>query len=151
MAHFLRAKQAGIERDFSANIQSDLFALDDVARIGISSQISRLAYDPVQSLLAVGTNATKFGSGQVYIFGQKRIEVVFPLPRQGASVKELQFCSDRLVVLDSRNDIGVLSLPDKKWIGSYSPPGVVTAITSDHTLDYVMVGLQNGIRRCPLR
>lgn len=144
MAHFLRAKQAGIDKDFSANINSDLFALDDIARIGISSQISQLAYDPVQSLLAVGTSSTKFAAGQVYVFGQKRIDGVFPLPRQGASVKELQFCSDRLVVLDSRNDIGILSLPEKKWIGSYSPPGIVTAIASDHTLDYVIVGLQNG-------
>lgn len=145
MAHFLRAKQAGIDKDFSANINSDLFVLDDIARIGISSQISQLAYDPVQSLLAVGTNSTKFGAGQVYVFGQKRIDAVFPLPRQNASVKELQFCSDRLIVLDTRNDIGILSLPEKKWIGAYSPPGIVTAIASDHTLDYVLVGLQNGL------
>lgn len=144
MAHFLRAKQAGIDRDFSANIDSDLFTPDDVARIGISSQISQLVYDPVQSLLAVGTKSTKFGPGQVYIFGQKRISAVFSLPRQGASVRELQFCSDRLVVLDSRNDLGILSLPEKRWRGSYSPPGTVTAIASDHTLDYVMVGMQNG-------
>jgi hypothetical protein len=30
MAHFLRGKQAGIQKDFSENLSPDLFALDDV-------------------------------------------------------------------------------------------------------------------------
>lgn len=144
MAHFLRGKQAGISNDFSAKIDPDLFVLDDLNRFGVSSQVSQIAYDPVQSILAVGTRSTKFGAGQVYIFGKKRITATFPLPRQGASVRELQFCSDRLIVLDSKNDIGVLSLLDKKWLASYSPPGTVTAIASDSTLDYVIIGMQTG-------
>lgn len=144
MAHFLRAKQAGIDRDFSTNVHSDLFAIDDIGRLGISSQISQLAYDPVQSLLAVGTRSTKYGPGQLYVFGQNRIDASFRLQGDGASVSHIQFCNDRVVVLDSRNDLSILSLPEKRWTGSYSPPGNATAIATDHSLDYVIVGLQNG-------
>ena len=30
MAHFMRGKQAGVQNDFSANVTSELFAIDDV-------------------------------------------------------------------------------------------------------------------------
>lgn len=33
MAHFLRGKQAGIQKDFSEGLSPDLFALDDVRRL----------------------------------------------------------------------------------------------------------------------
>src|SRR5207302_1599218 len=116
MAHLLRGKQAGIQNDLSAGLGPDLFVVDDVYpsssppsaflhltlsqinRFGINSQISQIAYDPVQSLLAVGTNDTQFGPGQIYIFGQKRINVTLYLPRR-ASVKILQFCADKLLCL----------------------------------------------------
>ncbi|KAL8962479.1 MAG: hypothetical protein Q9193_001122 [Seirophora villosa] len=143
MAHMLRGKQAGVHRDFSAGLHPQLFAIDEIARFGINSQISCLAYDPVQSLLAVGTNDTQFGAGQVYVFGQGRVSVVLPLPRK-ASVKAIHFVVDKLIVVDSKNEISVFSLETTRILASYSPPGSVTALTTDPCLDFALIGLQNG-------
>ncbi|KAF2177934.1 hypothetical protein K469DRAFT_676653 [Zopfia rhizophila CBS 207.26] len=143
MAHLLRGKQAGIHNDLSAGLGPNLFVLDHITNFGINSHISQIAYDPVQSLIAVGTNETKFGPGQIYVFGQKRVKVVLPLPRR-ASVKILQFCAEKLLCLDSRNDLNVFSLESKKLLNAYSPPVKITALHSDPTLDYVLLGTQTG-------
>lgn len=115
-----------------------------VARYGINSQISSLAYDPVQSLLAVGTNDTQYGAGQVYIFGQKRVSQRISLPKK-ASVRILQFCADKLISVDSRNDIVVYALETTKIVASYASPGQVTALATDPMLDFALIGLQNGV------
>ncbi|OCK73743.1 hypothetical protein K432DRAFT_387227 [Lepidopterella palustris CBS 459.81] len=143
MAHLLRGKQAGIQNDLSVGLAPDLFVLDEINRFGINSQISQIAYDPVQSLLAVGTNDTQFGSGQIYVFGRKRINVILPLPRR-ASVRILQFCADKILCLDSKNDLSIFSLDTKEILASYSPPAKITALHSDPTLDYVLLGSQTG-------
>ncbi|KAJ9604058.1 Lethal(2) giant larvae sro7 [Cladophialophora chaetospira] len=143
MAHFLRGKQAGIQGDLSGGIIPEAFLLDDFARYGINSQISALAYDPVQSLLAVGTNESQFGPGIVYVFGQKRVCVTFTPPRR-ASIRDIQFCADKLIILDSKNDVSVFHLESKHMLANYAPPGHVVAIISDPSLDYVFSGLQNG-------
>ncbi|KAF2197558.1 hypothetical protein GQ43DRAFT_200417 [Delitschia confertaspora ATCC 74209] len=143
MAHLLRGKQAGIPNDLSASLGPGLFVLDQVNKFGINSQISQLAYDPVQSLLAVGTNDTRFGPGQIYVFGQKRVQVVFPLPRR-ASVRILHFCGRKLLCLDSKNGFSVFSLEEKRLLKDYIPPTKITALHSDPTLDYVLLGTQTG-------
>lgn len=162
MAHFLRGKQAGIQNDFSAGLAPGLFVTDDVplpklltpkytdqvfqlqvARYGVSSKISALAYDPVQSLLAVGTHDSPYGPSQIYIFGQKRVNVTFTTTRK-AWIKTLQFCADKVVGVDSKNDISIFSLETKRMIASYAPPGLITALVTDPTLDYALIGLQNG-------
>jgi syntaxin-binding protein 5 len=91
----------------------------------------------------VGTNDTKFGVGQIYVFGQKRVSCVLTLQRK-SSVKVLQFCADKIICLDSRNDLSIFSLETKRLISSYSPPGTVTSVCSDPTLDYVLLGMQTG-------
>ncbi|EME39964.1 hypothetical protein DOTSEDRAFT_74735 [Dothistroma septosporum NZE10] len=144
MAHLLRGKQAGIQNDLSAGLTSDLFAIDDIARFGINSQTSCLAYDPVQSLLAVGTKSSQFGPGQVYLFGKGRIQAVLPSPARGASIKELQFCAEKLVALDSKHDVIIYSIELKRVITTYSPPGAVTALCTDPMLDYALLGMQTG-------
>ena len=115
-----------------------------VARYGINSQVNALAYEPVQSLLAVGTKETKYGSGQIYIFGRKRVSVTLKLPRK-ASVKTLQFCADKLISVDTKNDLSIYSLDTTRIITSYSPPGAITALLTDPVLDYALIGLQNGV------
>jgi syntaxin-binding protein 5 len=144
MASFLRGKQAGISGDLSLGIDPSTFQLDDFARYGINSQISTFAYDPTHSLLAVGTNDTRFGRGQIYIFGRGRVCVTLPLPRQGASVREIQFCGEKLVVLDNKNDISIYGLVEKKLKTTYAPPGHVTCMVTDPSLDYCFTGLSNG-------
>jgi syntaxin-binding protein 5 len=148
MAQFLRGKQAGIQQDLSAGLAPELFALDHLARYGVNSQVGALAYDPVQSLLAVGTNESRYGAGQIYVYGQKRVCVVFNMTRQ-TSITKLVFCADRLVSLDSRNELTIFSLETKKKVTSYSPPGKTTALLIDPTLDYALIGLQNGRLRKP--
>ncbi|KAJ5793648.1 Lethal giant larvae (Lgl)-like C-terminal [Penicillium paradoxum] len=143
MAQFLRGKQAGIQKDLSEGLSPDLFLLDDFARCGVNSQISAIAYNPVQSLIAVGTSDTSFGSGQIYVFGQRRVSVVFEFPRK-ASARFLQFCADKLVSIDSKNQICVYSLETGRMVVSYAPPGQVTALLTDPSLDYAFIGLQNG-------
>jgi hypothetical protein len=112
-------------------------------RCGVNSQISVVAYDPVQSLLAVGTCDTQFGSGQIYVFGQRRVLVVFEFPRK-ASAKFLQFCADKLISIDSRNEISIYSLATRSLLTSYAPPGQATALATDPSLDYAFIGLSNG-------
>jgi hypothetical protein len=162
MAHLLRGKQAGIQNDLSAGLTPECFVLDDVRqtfyaspypeklltecqinRYGINSQVSALAYDPVQSLLAVGTNETKFGEGQIYLFGQKRVSAVLQLPRR-SSVRSLYFCADKLLCFDARNDLLVFSLDTKRLLSSHSPPGSVLSICCDPAIDYVLLGMQSG-------
>ncbi|KAH6682525.1 lethal giant larvae like, C-terminal-domain-containing protein [Halenospora varia] len=143
MAGFLRGKQAGIQNDLSAGILPGLFSPDDQARFGVNSQVSSLAYDPVQSLLAVGTKETTFGSGQIYVFGQSRVQLTFTLPRR-ASVKTLRFVADRLISLDSKNEIIIWDLQHGKKLAAYNPPGVVTALVTDPMLDWALIGLQTG-------
>jgi hypothetical protein len=162
MAQFLRGKQAGIQRDLSDGLSQEFFQLDDVRlgtsgilfllqtdvfsqfeRCGVNSQISVIAYDPVQSLLAVGTCDTQFGSGQIYVFGQRRVLVVFEFPRK-ASAKFLQFCADKLISIDSRNEISIYSLATRSLLTSYAPPGQATALATDPSLDYAFIGLSNG-------
>ncbi|KAK2738959.1 hypothetical protein FQN57_006753 [Myotisia sp. PD_48] len=143
MAHFLRGKQAGIQTDLSAGLSSESFLLDEVARYGINSRLSAMAYDPIQSLFAAGTSETQYGSGQIYVFGRDRVAVVFPLPRK-ASTTSLRFCGDKLISLDSKNEICVFSLEEKKMLSSYAPPGHVTALLTDPSLDYAFIGLQNA-------
>ena len=97
----------------------------------------------MQSLLAVGTNESQFGPGIVYVFGQKRVCVTFAPPRR-SSIRDIQFCGDKLITLDSKNDVSVFKLDSKHMLANYAPPGHVVAILSDPSLDYVFSGLQNG-------
>ncbi|KAF7720103.1 Lethal giant larvae (Lgl)-like, C-terminal domain-containing protein [Penicillium ucsense] len=143
MAHLLRGKQAGIQRDLSEGLSPELFGIDDFARCGINSQISAITYDPVQSLLAVGTSDTSFGSGQIYVFGQRRVSVVFSFPRK-ASAKYIQFCADKLISVDSKNEVCIFSLESKTLVTSYAPPGQPTALATDPSLEYAFIGLSNG-------
>ncbi|KAG9242575.1 snare-dependent exocytosis protein-like protein [Calycina marina] len=143
MAAYLRGKQAGIQHDLSAGILPGLFGPDDIARFGVNSQIGALAYDPVQSLLAIGTNESPYGSGQIYIFGRERVKNVFTLPRR-ASVKDLQFVADRLISFNSKNELTIWDLRSGGETKSYSPPGIVTCMVTDPMLDWAILGLQNG-------
>lgn len=59
-------------------------------------------------------------------------------------MKELYFCEDKLIVFDNRNDVTIFNLDSKKRAVSFTSPGQATAIVCDPTLDYCLIGLQNG-------
>ncbi|CAH0019132.1 unnamed protein product [Clonostachys rhizophaga] len=143
MASFIRGKQAGIQKDLSASIRPELFLPDDQARYGINSQISCLAYDPVQSLLAIGTSESKYGSGKIYIFGRQRVHKVFQLQR-ATSFKSLHFVGSRLISLDSRSELAVWDLQLGTKAGYQVIAGQVSCIVTDPMLDWAFVGLQGG-------
>lgn len=71
------------------------------------------------------------------------MKAIFTLPRR-ASVKILQFCADRLISLDSKNELMIWDLATQRKIAGYNPPGIVTALVTDPMLDWALIGLQNG-------
>ncbi|CCU74158.1 SNARE-dependent exocytosis protein (Sro7) [Blumeria hordei DH14] len=143
MASFLRSKKTGVQNDLSAGIIAENFAPAIQSHFGINSQICCLAYDPVQSILVLGTKESKFGSGQIYLFTREGAQVVLNFPHR-TSVKNLQLCAERLVSIDSKNRLTVWSLITKKIVASVILPGIVTTIITDPTLDWVFIGLQTG-------
>ncbi|KAI0520873.1 lethal giant larvae like, C-terminal-domain-containing protein [Xylaria bambusicola] len=143
MASFLRGKQAGMQNDLSANILPGLFAPDERSRYGINSQISCVAYDPVQSLLAVGTNESRFGSGKIYVFGQSRVQK-FLVPSRSRSFADIHFCANRLISLDSQNEVTIWDLDAGARLTSFQAPGIVACMLTDPMLDWCFIGLQTG-------
>ena len=105
--------------------------------------ISCLAYDPVQSLLAVGTNESKFGKGQIYVFGQKRIQKYFE-PSKPSSIRAVQFCANRLISLNHRGELTIWDLDTAKRVaGGPCGSGVVSLVT-DPMLDWAILGQTTG-------
>lgn len=49
--------------------------------------------------------------------------------------------------LDDKNNFNIYSILEKKLVVSYTPPGTVTCMTSDPTLDFVLLGMQSGTSR----
>ncbi|TGJ71006.1 hypothetical protein EYR41_003011 [Orbilia oligospora] len=139
---FLRRKSEG-EINLSGNISNDDLALDDVKRYGFEGKPSALAYDPVQSLIAVGTNETDASPGSIYIFGRSRVSIRYNLPRK-TSVKYLRLHDDRLFVIDSKHELHHFNISTHALVCSWSPPGAVSAICTDPASDFIFLGLQNG-------
>ncbi|KAK5661716.1 hypothetical protein OQA88_9816 [Cercophora sp. LCS_1] len=142
MASFLRGKQSGVQNDLSAAISPNLFAPDEQARYGVNSQISCMAYDPVQSLLAVGTSESQYGPGRIYVFGQQRVRKWMSPPRP-ASMQQLSFVANRLISRDSRHELAIWDLNTGEQIAKYTYTQVTHTLT-DPMLDWVLVGLQHG-------
>ncbi|KAK3384976.1 lethal giant larvae like, C-terminal-domain-containing protein [Podospora didyma] len=142
MAAFLRGKQAGVQKDLSAAIIPGVFNPDEQSRFGINSQISCLAYDPVQSLLAVGTNESKFGPGKICVFGRQRIQKFFVPPRP-VSIRQIEFVANRLITIDSRNELMLWDLDTAAVLAKYTYPRVA-CMTTDPMLDWAFVGSQSG-------
>ncbi|KAF3930897.1 hypothetical protein ABW19_dt0206125 [Dactylella cylindrospora] len=140
---FLRHKHGGSDTNLSNNISADDLALDDIVRYGFHGAISTLAYDPVQSLLAVGTIHNGDIPGQVHVFGRARVTAKYDLPKQ-ASVKYLRMYDSRLVVVDTKNELHLFDMITHSRLTSWSPPSVVTAVLTDPSSDFVFIGMQSG-------
>jgi hypothetical protein len=104
---------------------------------------SCFAYDPVQSLLAIGTSESKFGRGKIYVFGQRRVQKVLEPPRP-TSYQDLQFTGNYLFSLDVKNELGIWDLATCTRVGAQVIAGTVAALVTDPVLDWTFVGLQNG-------
>ena len=107
------------------------------------SSYSCLAYDPVQSLLAIGTKESKYGPGKIYVFGQRRVQKILEPPRS-SSFQFIQFSGNRLISADFRNELGVWDLDTGDRIAATVVAGQIAAMITDPMLDWAFIGLQNG-------
>ncbi|CAH2351691.1 lethal(2) giant larvae protein homolog Sro77p [[Candida] railenensis] len=111
------------------------------SQLGIpKNSILAVAHDPVQSLLAISTN-----KNEIRVYGQNHVEVVFEF-KQTSPITDLMFVRGIYLVAASTKGGGitVISLHQKTILGTYSPPGAITAVCSDPSLDWLIVGLANG-------
>ncbi|KAK4192211.1 Lethal(2) giant larvae protein SRO7 [Podospora australis] len=145
MAGFLRSKQVGIQNDLSAGIVPGSFDPDEQARYGINSQVSCIAYDPTQSIVAVGTTVSQFSpTGKIYVFGSGRTQKVLTHPKQAAvSFQSLAFVANRIVSVDNHGELGVWDLMTGQLVGSYKYPRIVSVVT-DPGIDWAFIGTQHG-------
>ncbi|KAL6940290.1 hypothetical protein ACO0QE_004188 [Hanseniaspora vineae] len=124
----------------SSNL-SKRFLLHEVSRYGITGQITAMAFDQTQSLLAVATS-----SNEVHVYGQQQIEVQFVLSKVGAYMVHLCFVKGiYLVCVDAKDTISVFSLHSKELLATFFAPNKITSVESDPTMDWLLIGLQNGI------
>lgn len=138
MSVFSRIKTIG-EADLSAALGPNIFRTDDLAQYGFSAKPVAVAFDPVQSLIAVSTV-----SGHIHVFGQDNVEVVLQI-KQPLPINTLRILkSVYLVAIDSRNVITVFNMESREEISSHALYGKVSSVTSDPSMDWLFVGLDNG-------
>lgn len=97
----------------------------------------------MQSILAVGTNETKFGKGQIYVFGRNRIQK-FLVPARPTSIRAIQFCANRLVSLDAKGEVTIWDLDTAKRVAGGPCGSAAIVMATDPMLDWAMVGHSNG-------
>lgn len=96
-------------------------------------------YDPVQSLLAVCTK-----DNAVRVYGQLSVEVVFEF-KTSSHIAFLKFVKGvYLVSVQTSGTLTVLSLHSKTILANYTCPGSVTAVDADPSMDWLVIGLNNG-------
>ena len=97
----------------------------------------------MQSLLAIGTGESKFGSGKIYVFGQRRVQKVLEPPRS-TTFHDVKFSVNHLVSIDSRSELSVWNLDTGGRVGSQVIAGHVVSMVTDPMLDWAFLGLANG-------
>ncbi|KAH8167819.1 hypothetical protein CIB48_g473 [Xylaria polymorpha] len=135
MASFFRGKQAGMQNDLSANILPGLFAPDERSRYGINSQIS-LSLPSAQM-------SPDSAAARIYVFGQSRVQKFF-VPSRPCSFADIQFCANRLISLDTKNEVTIWDLDAGSKITNFQAPGIVARMLTDPMLDWCFLGLQTG-------
>ncbi|EGW30283.1 uncharacterized protein SPAPADRAFT_52383 [Spathaspora passalidarum NRRL Y-27907] len=111
-----------------------------INQLGIPrSSVVAVAYDPVQSLLAISTT-----NNDVRVYGQVNVEVVFEFNLKHP-ITFLRFIKGvYLVCWSSGSGLSILSLHSKKILGTYSFSGAITCAEADPSLDFLIFGLNNG-------
>jgi WD40 repeat protein len=84
-------------------------------------------------------------TNEIHVFGQYNVEVVFLL-KSTAPITSLHFIKGvyLVAIAESSGSITVLSLHSKTILLTYLAPGVTTACDSNYSLDWLILGLQNG-------
>lgn len=135
-------KLSGGSNDLSPpSINAKNISVSTAFQLGLpKDSIIAVAHDPVQSLLAVSTK-----TNEVRVFGQFTVEVVFGFAST-APITKLHFIKGvyLVAIAESVGNITVLSLHSKTILATYSVPGAATASDANYSLDWLLIGLQNG-------
>lgn len=121
-------------------INSKTISVSTAFQFGLPKEsILAIAHDPVQSLLAVSTT-----NNEIRVFGQLTVEVVFTLS-SAAPITKLHFVKGPYLVAlaEKSGNITVFSLHSKKILSTYTV-GNITSSDSNYSLDWLLLGLQNG-------
>ncbi|ODQ64673.1 hypothetical protein NADFUDRAFT_52302 [Nadsonia fulvescens var. elongata DSM 6958] len=132
-----RLKTLG-DRDLSATVSSNSLALTELANFGIIGTIGTLAVDPVQGLVAVGTD-----KGRVYILGQANVEFSFNISSY-QPIKEIRFVGSNLIVVDNARNMLVFDMLAKELLYQHTIPGNYAVIEADPSLDWLFIGMESG-------
>jgi syntaxin-binding protein 5 len=125
--------------NLSGGLENMPFGVYELQKYGIVGNIQTLAFDPIQSLMAVVTNLNK-----VYILGQSRVNVTLSLDTI-SPIRALKFIKGvYLIAIDSSNSISVISLLNKKVLHTCISKVPITSFACDYSLEFVYVGLKNG-------
>lgn len=125
--------------NLSMGLEDMPYGVYELQKYGIVGNVQVLAFDPIQSLMAVITQYNK-----IYIFGQARVNVVISLSSV-SPIRALKFIKGiYLIAVDSSNSVFVISLLQKKVIHTCIAKVPITAFASDYSLEFVFIGLKNG-------
>lgn len=104
------------------------------------SSIEAVAFDPVQSLLAISTK-----NNEVRVFGQNDVEVAFGFSLT-SPITILKFVKGVYLVAVSPSSGGVMviSLHTKQILNNFLAPGTISSVEVDPALDWMIIGLSNG-------
>ncbi|CAN1325791.1 Syntaxin-binding protein 5-like [Linum perenne] len=108
---------------------------------GIPSTASVMAFDPIQSLLALGTL-----DGRIKVIGGDNIEGLMVSPKQ-LPFKYLEFLQNQgfLVSVSSENEIQVWDLEHRRITSSLRWESSITAFSAIHGSSYMYVGDEYGM------
>lgn len=125
--------------NLSSGLEEMPYGVYELQKYGIIGNVKTMAFDPIQSLMAVITNFN-----HIYIFGQARVTVSFTI-NSVSPIRALRFIKGiYLIAIDSANSIYVISLLQKKLIHTCVAKLPITAFACDYSLEFVFVGLKNG-------
>lgn len=102
--------------------------------------IVAVAYDPVQSLIAVSTK-----NNEVRVLGQHFVEVLFVM-KTSTPVKYIRFVKSVYLVCvqPAKGGVTVISLLSKQALDTYRPSSEITAVELDPSMDFLILGFANG-------
>ncbi|KAM0753508.1 hypothetical protein T439DRAFT_377696 [Meredithblackwellia eburnea MCA 4105] len=141
------AKRAVEDLDFTQLLRdTSEYAFASLADLGLGAELSALAFDPVQSLLAVGTS-----NGQLVVCGGPQVQLSWDLGRP-LKVKHLAFRpgSGFLAAVDSKDTLSVYDLSRLDRLGkptrdsSLSMRSAITCLEASASVPFLFLGGKDG-------
>lgn len=123
----------------SSDGQNQFFNLSFIDAFGFNGKPLCSAFNFSQSLLAIATDLSS-----IYIFGKDMVKVQFDLPSR-QPITHLKFIKGiYLVIIDRTNVTNIYSLYQQTLIASINTPTKITAIETDPSVDWILLGLEDG-------